>query len=63
MKQVGRITSALRGKNITVVGTVTAAGTFIPPMIIYRRVRMNPQLLVGSFPRTTATANKSFWLD
>jgi hypothetical protein len=30
--QVERITSAERGKNITAVGTVSAAGTFIPPM-------------------------------
>jgi hypothetical protein len=33
MKQVGRIISAERGKNIAVVGAVSAAGIFIPPMI------------------------------
>jgi hypothetical protein len=63
MEQVGRITSTERGKNITVLGTVSATGTFIPPMIIYPRVRMNPKLLVGSFPGTTATANPSGWID
>jgi hypothetical protein len=63
MKQVGRITSAERGKNVTVVGTISAAGTFIPPMIIYPRVRMNPQLLVGCFAGTTASANPSGWMD
>jgi hypothetical protein len=31
MKQVVSITSAERGNNITVVGTVSATGTFIPP--------------------------------
>jgi hypothetical protein len=46
MKQVRRITSAERGKNITVVGTVSATGAFIPPMIIYPRVRMNPHYLL-----------------
>jgi hypothetical protein len=38
MKQVGRITSAERGKNITVVGTASATGTSISPMIIYPRL-------------------------
>jgi hypothetical protein len=42
------------------VDTVSATGTFILPMIIYPRVRMNP---VGSFSGTTATANPSGWID
>lgn len=36
-------------ENITFVGTNNSAGTFIPPIMIYSRVRMNLHLLVGSF--------------
>lgn len=62
-KQIGRITSAERGKNITMIGTISATGTFIPPFLIYPRVRMNPQLSVGTFPNTSVNCNASGWSD
>lgn len=63
VKQIGRITSAERGKNITMIGTISASGTFIPPFLIYPRTRMNPQLAVGCFPNTATHCNPSGWSD
>lgn len=62
-KQVGRITSLERGRNITMLACVSALGTFIPPFFVYPRVRMNPQLLNGSMNGTVAYANPSGWMD
>lgn len=43
-KRVGSITSWERGKNITVLCTMSAAGSFIPPMFIFPRKRHSPLL-------------------
>ncbi|XP_030037458.2 uncharacterized protein LOC115452977 [Manduca sexta] len=43
-KRVGSITSWERGKNITLMFAMSAAGGFIPPMFIYPRKRMTPLL-------------------
>lgn len=44
MKRVGSITSWERGKNITLLCTMSAVGGFVPPMFIFPRKRMTPQL-------------------
>ncbi|KAJ4425599.1 hypothetical protein ANN_27795 [Periplaneta americana] len=62
-KQVGRITSLERSRNITMLACVSALGTFIPPFLVYPRVRMNPQLLTGSMNGTVAYANPPGWMD
>lgn len=43
-KRVGSITSWERGKNITVLCTMSAAGSYIPPMFIFPRKRHSPLL-------------------
>ncbi|KAF2886960.1 hypothetical protein ILUMI_19213 [Ignelater luminosus] len=43
-KRVGSLTSWERGKTITVICCMSAAGTFVPPMFIYPRKRHSPQL-------------------
>ncbi|KAL3269501.1 hypothetical protein HHI36_008567 [Cryptolaemus montrouzieri] len=43
-KRVGSITSWERGKNITLMFVMNAAGGFIPPMFIYPRKKMTPLL-------------------
>lgn len=47
LKQVGFATSWERGRNITVVCAFSATGIYVPPMFIYARKRMNPQLQKG----------------
>lgn len=43
-KRVGSITSWERGKNITLLCTMSAAGGYVPPMFIFPRKRMTPTL-------------------
>ncbi|ESN99188.1 hypothetical protein HELRODRAFT_162691 [Helobdella robusta] len=62
-KQVGKITSGEKGKNVTVICAVNAHGSYLPPAMIYPRVRMNPQLLKGAPPGTLGFATKSGWTD
>ncbi|CAF4935145.1 unnamed protein product [Pieris macdunnoughi] len=44
-KQVARVTSAERGDTTTAVVCGSATGNFIPPMFIFRRVRMKMELI------------------
>lgn len=62
-KQVGRLTSLERGKNTTLLACVSATGTFIPPFMVFPRVRMNPALLSGAFPGTVGFPYPSGWMD
>ncbi|XP_018399026.1 PREDICTED: uncharacterized protein LOC108776809 [Cyphomyrmex costatus] len=47
-KRVGALTSAERGVNTTVVCCTNAVGVFIPPMIIFKRLRMDISLASGA---------------
>ncbi|XP_030749703.1 uncharacterized protein LOC115877597 [Sitophilus oryzae] len=62
-KQVGRAISAERGKTATVVACVNAFGSFIPPVLIYKRVRLNPNLLTGAIPGTIGIPSPTGWID
>ena len=62
-KGIGAITSVERGKNVTVVACVSATGSYVPPMMIFARVRMKPELLDGSPPGTVGYASKSGWIN
>lgn len=46
-KRVGGSTSDERGKNLTVVCSMSAAGAFVPPMFIFPRQRISQHLSVG----------------
>ncbi|XP_030758031.1 uncharacterized protein LOC115883762 [Sitophilus oryzae] len=61
--QVGRLTSLERGKNTTLLASVSATGTFIPPFMVFPRVRMNPSLLGAAFPGTVGFSAPSGWMD
>lgn len=62
-KQVGVISSVERGKLTTVVCCCNAAGSFIPPFMIFGRKRMNARLLDGSPPGTVATCTDNGWIS
>lgn len=62
-KQVGRITSLEKGNTTTLVVCVSASGTFIPPVAIFKRVRMHPSLLIGAMPGTIGITSKNGWID
>lgn len=62
-KQVGVISSCERGKLTTVVCCCNAAGSFIPPFLIFGRKRMVGRLLDGAPPGTNATCTDNGWIN
>ncbi|XP_063911278.1 uncharacterized protein LOC135128298 [Zophobas morio] len=62
-KRVGSVTSYERGKNITVICAVSAAGSYIPPMFIYPRKRMSPQLCKGGPTEAIYHCSKNGWTN
>ena len=62
-RQVGATTSGERGVNTTVVCCCNAAGTYIPPMILFKRKRMVEILAEGAPPCSLVVCNESGWMD
>lgn len=62
MKQVGALTSWERGKNITVCCAFSAAGHYIPPMFIFPRKRMSPQLMHNGPPGAIYHCSTNGWM-
>ena len=61
-KQVGKITSGEKGVTTTAVCAVNAMGQYIPPMLIYKRKRMNDILLKGAPPGTIGGCSDNGWI-
>ncbi|CAH1963196.1 unnamed protein product [Acanthoscelides obtectus] len=61
-KQVGSLSSAERGQTVTVEVCFNAAGTYMPPMLIFPRQRMKQELLDHAPPGTTAECNARGWM-
>lgn len=59
---VGQLTSAEKGKTVTAVCCVSATGVFVPPMLIFPRVRLNPSLMNGAPTGAVGEASKSGWI-
>ena len=62
-RSVGAITSLEKGKTITVLCCVSAAGTYVPPMIIYPRVRMKPAFMDRAPAGSLGVATKTGWIN
>jgi hypothetical protein len=62
-RQVGLIASPERGRTTTVVCCCNAAGSFIPPFMIFARKRMVPRLLDGAPPGTQGTCSDNGWIN
>ncbi|XP_008188284.1 tigger transposable element-derived protein 6-like [Acyrthosiphon pisum] len=62
-RQVGSLTSAVRGVLSTIVVCMSAGENFIPPMIIFPRVRMKPELQDGAPPETIFHCHPSGWMQ
>ena len=62
-RQVSRMTSGERGTTVTVICAMNAAGSFIPPMIIFPRMRMAPGLMKGAPIGAIGGVSKSGWTD
>lgn len=62
-RQVGLIASSERGKTTTVVCCCNAAGSFIPPFMIFNRKKFNPRLLDDAPPGTQGTCSDNGWIN
>lgn len=62
-KQVGMAVSGERGTTTTVVCAFSASGKYIPPFFIFKRKRMNPQLLRGGNANMVAAVSDSGWIN
>lgn len=62
-KRVGSVTSYERGKNITVICAMSASGSYIPPMFIYPRQRMSPQLCKDGPAEAIYHCSKNGWTN
>ena len=61
-KQVGAITSAERGELVTVVYTVSAIGTVVPPLFIFPRVNFKENFTRGGPTDCIGRASRSGWM-
>ncbi|XP_067932915.1 uncharacterized protein [Watersipora subatra] len=62
-KQVGLATSAERGTLVTLVGSINAQVSFIPPFLIFPRVNFKNFMLNGTPPRSRGAAHVSGWMN
>ncbi|XP_050557910.1 uncharacterized protein LOC118277956 [Spodoptera frugiperda] len=61
-KQVGALTSAERGATITVEICFSASGQYMPPMMVFPRKRMDPQLMLNAAPGAWGVVSDSGWM-
>lgn len=62
-KQVGTLSSQERGALMTIVTCMSASGIFVPPLIVFPRKNMKPELLNGCPPGTIARCHPSGWIQ
>lgn len=60
--QVGAITSGERDLSTTSICSMNAAGEYVPPMVIFKRARMNDCLKKGTPPGTVFGCSKTGWI-
>lgn len=60
--QIGSLTSGERGVNTTCVCCFNAAGMYIPPILIFKRMRFKDELKEGAPPGTEFTCSESGWI-
>ena len=62
-KQIGCLSSAERGELVTSVICMSATGTFVPPLLIFPRVRFKPELMDGAPPGSIYACHPSGWMQ
>ncbi|XP_046397706.1 MFS-type transporter clz9-like [Ischnura elegans] len=60
--RVIKVSSAERGVTVTALCGMSATGTYIPPFLVFPRVRMNSDFLNGTPPGTKGVAHESGWM-
>lgn len=62
-KQIGVLTSGERGTLVTAEICFSASGQYIPPLLVFPRVRRNPQLEVGLPTESISEFHPSGWMQ
>lgn len=62
-KQVGVLTSAERGSLVSVEVCFSASGQYIPPLLVFPRVRKDPAFEVGLPPDSVVIPHPSGWMQ
>lgn len=62
-RQIGALSSAERGSLVTVVCSMSAGGTFVPPLLIFPRKNMTETLMKGSPPGSIGKCHPSGWIQ
>ena len=62
-KQVGKIVSGEKGETTTALVCMSAAGNFIPPMLIFKRKNMNKQLMKDAPTDSLPGTSKTGWIN
>jgi hypothetical protein len=62
-RSVGILTSAEKGKTVTFLGAFSAVGHYIPPLFIFPRMRMRPELLEKAPEGSIGAANPTGWVN
>lgn len=62
-KYVGSLTSAEKGRTITAVCCTSATGNYVPPMLVFPRVRMVARLMDHCVPGAVGTCTKTGWIN
>lgn len=61
-KQIGSVSSGERGVNTTFVACASASGNYVPPMLIFKRMRMSDELKVGAPPGSLVEISESGYI-
>ncbi|KAJ4432782.1 hypothetical protein ANN_21421 [Periplaneta americana] len=62
-KQVASLTSSERGNLITIVTCMNAAGTYVPPLVIFPRKNMKEELMDGAPAGSISACHPSGWIQ
>ena len=62
-RQVGALTSAEKGTLVTTEICMSATGSFVPPMFVWPRVRMKPELMDECPPGSISECHNSGWMQ
>lgn len=62
-KAVGKISSAERGELVTAVCAMSAQGSYVPPVLIFKRKRQKPELMNGAPPGSKMFISDSGYIN
>ena len=60
---MGKVTSTERGTQVTPICAMRAAGSFLPPKLIFLRKKIVPCLMGGAPPQSVGYASSNGWTD